>query len=319
MYNLILNENMKIYRRWRTWIMSGILVLFMAISFFVTYGLVGTTSNQDWRAQSEQRVSEIRNSLAEADKPGNEMSLDAETRKMMEQDLKFEQHRLDKNIAPTEFTLWGEVLRLSGFVSLVIIFVIIVAGDSVAGEFSGGTIKLLLLQPASRSKILLGKYISVFLFAVFMILLVMLTAFVGGAIVHGFDGASTTYLTMSASGDIIERSMLLHTLVTYGLQCVMLVFVATIAFLISTVFRSSAMAISFAIGIQFSVPVLTVLVLQYDWAKYVLFVHIDLTQYLNNTPLIEGVKMPFAVSVLAVYFIVFNAITWLLFNRRDVA
>lgn len=43
-----------------------------------------------------------------------------------------------------------------------IIFTIILAADSIAGELSGGTFKLLLIRPASLSKILLSKYISVF-------------------------------------------------------------------------------------------------------------------------------------------------------------
>ncbi len=299
--------------------MSAILILLMAFSFVITYGFVGIDEATDWRAQSEERVMQLKSSLAEATNPNSEQMMDAESLKVMQNELKLEQHRLEKDIAPTNYTLWGEVLRMSAFVSLVIIFVVIIAADSVASEFSAGTIKLLLLQPASRSKILLAKYLSVFLFALFMVLLVMATALIGGSIVHGIGGLGDTYLSLTASGEFIERNMLLHTLITYGLQCVSLVFVATIAFLISTVFRSSVMAISIAIVIQFLAPVATIFVLQYDWAKFILFVHMDLTQYLNGTPLIKGIDMPFAVSVLAAYFIVLNGITWLLFNRRDVA
>ena len=51
--------------------------------------------------------------------------------------------------------------------SLVTIFAVIIAADSVAGEFSTGTIKLLLIRPWSRSKILLSKYISLLLFILF--------------------------------------------------------------------------------------------------------------------------------------------------------
>ncbi|MFD2875395.1 ABC transporter permease [Paenibacillus rhizoplanae] len=39
------------------------------------------------------------------------------------------------------------------------------AADSVAGEFTWGTIKLLLIRPWSRSKILLSKYISLVIFS----------------------------------------------------------------------------------------------------------------------------------------------------------
>ncbi len=319
MYNLLLNENMKIYRRWRTWIMVAILILIMALFLISQYSDVRKLELQDWRTQAEQQIKEAEKMIADADRSKGEVVLDAEMRKMLENDIKYQEYRLKNNIAPTEQSLWGVVLFMSAFVSLVSIFVVIIAADSLAGEFSGGTIKLLLLQPASRSKILLAKYLSVFVYALFMVALVMLVAFIAGAIFYGFDGASMTYLNVSETGEYIERNMILHTLTTYGLQCVMLVFVATIAFLISSVFRSSSMAISIAIGIQFFAPLITQLSLEYSWAKYLLFVHMDLTQYLNDTPLIKGVDLPFAISVLAIYFIVLNGLTWFLFHRRDIA
>jgi ABC-2 type transport system permease protein len=312
LFNLILNENMKIYRRWRTWVMVGLLLVFVSLTFVIQASVSDGASTSDWREVTAQRLEMNEKMLAEP-------MLDKQSRIQLQKEVDIDRYRLANNVAPQEETLWGDVLGFSSFVSLIIIFVVIVAADSVAGEFSAGTIKLLLLQPASRSTILLAKYISVFLFALFLVLILMAAAAVGGAILHGFADTGVTHLTLSASGEVVAGNLFIHTLKTYGLQCVMLVFVATIAFLISTVFRSSAMAISIAVGLQLFGPLVTMFLLGFDWAKYILFVHIDLTQYLNHTPLIAGTTMTFAVTVLIVYFVVLNAITWLLFNRRDVA
>jgi ABC-2 type transport system permease protein len=62
-------------------------------------------------------------------------------------------------------------------ITMVTIFTVIVAAESVAGEFSGGTIKMLLIRPASRSKILLSKYISIFTFAVLLLAVLFGSAF----------------------------------------------------------------------------------------------------------------------------------------------
>ncbi|MGV2805439.1 ABC transporter permease subunit, partial [Clostridium perfringens] len=59
----------------------------------------------------------------------------------------------------TVFT-WTE----SFTIYLSTIFTVIIAADIVAGEFAGGTIKLLLIRPWSRGKILLSKFTSLILF-----------------------------------------------------------------------------------------------------------------------------------------------------------
>ncbi len=294
--------------------MVAVLLLFVGLTFVVQHELRSEPADAtDWRKTTAERLAMNEKMLADGTLDNDPYSA------QIEQAVNIDKYRLANDLAPPEETLWGDILSFSSFVNLIIIFVVIVAADSVAGECSAGTIKLLLLQPASRGTILLSKYLSIFFFALFMIALLMFAAAVGGALLHGFDGAGVTHVTVGADGGIVEGSLIVHTLVTYGLQCVMLVFVATIAFLISTVFRSSAMAISIAIGLQLFAPLVTMFLLGFPWAKYLLFVHIDLTQYLNHTPLIPGVTMSFAVTVLAVYFVILNAFTWLLFQRRDVA
>lgn len=62
------------------------------------------------------------------------------------------------------------------------IFTALVAADSVAGEFTWGTIKLLLIRPWSRSKILLSKYISMVLFSLFSTLLLIVFGY-GSALI----------------------------------------------------------------------------------------------------------------------------------------
>src|SRR5690606_27578991 len=49
-------------------------------------------------------------------------------------------------------------------VNLIAIFTVVKAADAVAGEFSQGTIKLLLIRPWSRSALLLSKFLALLLF-----------------------------------------------------------------------------------------------------------------------------------------------------------
>jgi len=54
----------------------------------------------------------------------------------------------------------------------------------------------------------------------------------------------------------------------------------------------------------------------------VLFLNLDLTQFINGNkgPIDDDpMTLGFALGVLAVYFVIFNAISWTVFRRRDVA
>lgn len=89
------------------------------------------------------------------------------------------------------------------------------------------------------------------------------------------------------------------------------------AFMISSAFRSSALAIGlFAL---FAGAILPELLQPYAWSKYLLFANIDLSQYLTGRPYQEGMTLSFSIAVLAAYFAAFNLVSWLVFTRRDVA
>lgn len=217
--------------------------------------------------------------------------------------------------------MWSFMMLTSQFVNLIVIFVVIVAADSVAGEFSAGTIKLLLLQPASRSKILLSKYLAVFVFALFLVVLLLVTSFICAGIIFGFNDFTMTYDGADALAivSLKDSSMFTYLMVIYGIQCISLIFVSSVAFLVSAVFRTSGMAISIAIVLQFFGSSIVVFLQKYEWINYYLFTHVNLMQYLIGQPIIEGTTLSFALTVLAVYFVLINALTWFIFNRRDVA
>ncbi|ANE47013.1 hypothetical protein SY83_12870 [Paenibacillus swuensis] len=308
MVNLIQNENMKIYKRWRTWIM---IILLAALTIVMAYVIkqVSPDSTGDWRVKLEERVKQSEDSLKDTPEF---------LRKQVEEQIAVDQEHLKRDIPPSDTTFWGGVNNASLLIVLVTIFTVIVAGEIVAGEFTWGTIKLLLIRPASRAKILLSKYIASFLFALFMLLVLLLTSILANGVLFGFNGGLTPYLYMNDKGTISEIPVVLHVLKTYGYQCVQLIMVVSLAFMISTVFRSASLAIGLSIFLMLIGPNITPLLMRYDWGKYYLFANTDLTQYMNGIPN-EGMSMGFSVAVLAGYFILFNVLSWFIFTKRDVA
>jgi ABC-2 type transport system permease protein len=309
----VLNENMKIYRRMRTWIIVGLMVALMLFINIIEWHSDGKKAQGEGWKTNLQQEKERRTELL------NKPDLEEASRTFNLQRIALIDYHLEHNIHTAEGTLWDEVNGSAGLVLLITVFTIIIAGDSLAGEFASGTIKLLLIRPANRVKILISKYISVLLFGILLLLTLFVVSFSVNGILYGFGYMDLPLVRVNAEGIIVEQNMLLNLWKTYLLNGISTILYVTMAFMISSAFRSSTMAIGFSIGTLFAGNVFLDALHRFNWSKYLLFANTDLTQYLKEQPYQDGMTLAFSISVLVVYFLVFNLISWLLFTRRDVA
>nr|WP_240343947.1 ABC transporter permease [Paenibacillus sp. SYP-B3998] len=312
MLNLIQNENMKIYRRLRTWILGALLIVIVVAVSMLSHSGESTAGPDEWKKGAAITIEQSKKELTNPEVP-------EPFKKSLKEGIILQQYALDHNIPPVQTTLWGGVQGMAGLVMLVTLFTVIIAGDMVAGEFTWGTIKLLLIRPANRAKILFSKYAATLLFAAALLVSLFVTAVIVNGILYGFQNIGAPHLTVNPDGTVHEGNMLLYVFATYGYKLIELVMIVTLAFMISTVFRSSSLAIGLSIFIMFAGQVITMLVLRYSWGKYFLFANTDLTQYLEGKPLAQGMTMGFSITVLIFYFLLFNVLSWEIFRRRDVA
>jgi ABC-2 type transport system permease protein len=61
----------------------------------------------------------------------------------------------------------------------------VVAGDSIAGEASGGTLRYLLARPVGRTRLLVAKLVAVITFAVIAVAAVAVTSYATGVLILG--------------------------------------------------------------------------------------------------------------------------------------
>ncbi len=303
---------MKLAHSISTWIMVGIVVI-MIVAVGLVSRFAGTEApKSDWKTDVITENESINKNI---DNP--EIS---ENRKAnLTKQLQTNEYHLEHNIEPIQGeSLWGFVEGIAKvMISLISLFAIVMAGGIVANEFSGGTIKLLLIRPSKRWKILLSKYISVMGYTLLMLLVLLVVSSLVGGILFGFKEASMPFIANS-NGKITETNMIVHIVQLYGLQCISLVMMVTLAFMISTVFRNSAMAIGIGVFLLTVGTTVTMLLLKYDWSKYILFANVDLNQYIDGDPLVKGMTMTFSIIVLLVYFVTFNVISYIGFTKRDI-
>nr|WP_150960308.1 ABC transporter permease [Aneurinibacillus sp. XH2] len=306
LWPLIQNENMKIYKRIRTWIFIGLLVgVAIAVSF-----LPSADKNDEWWKQLNEANSSLTTMLEDP-------SLSDFDKQRLRNEIAINEYRLNYNLPPDDSTLWGTVRDYTLFISFITLFTVIIASDSVAREYSWGTMKLLLIRPVSRSRILLAKYLSVLMFAVFLLILLFVVSVLAGGFKFGIHKALSPYLYV-VNGEVKEGSILLHLLQIYGLKSVHLLMIVTFAFTISTLFKNGTLAVACAIVLMFTGNALVLFFSGYSWVKYLLFTHTNLLPYLEGSAPMEGLTPGFSILMLALYYLLFIALSWIVFSRRDV-
>jgi len=235
----------------------------------------------------------------------------------LEEQLQASEYRLENDLPPVQKgSFWWFVEQSQNLISFITLFSIIAAAGIVATEFSTGTIKLLAIRPVSRWKILYSKYITTIVYSFFMLGLLFLFAVVVGAVLFPLESAVALNVT---DNGIIESTPFWGYIQWYLYSFVGIVLFSTLAFMISTVFRSNALAIGMTMFLMFTGSQVVFILSRYEWAKYLLFAHTDFTQYLTANIMMKGLSPSFSLSVLAIYFIGFHVLSYITFTKRDIA
>ena len=263
----------------------------------------------DWKMDVQGELTHTQDRLASED-------LSKVERKELEGNEKVLAYRLAESIEPLERPSRESVmLDTSGFASVVLLFTVIVAAGIVAAEFSQGTIKMLLSRPVKRWKILTSKFITVNLFGTLLILIGYLLT-VGFAYIL-FQTGDGQVLSWNGQ-EVVEASILGKSLYMLVLSFGSVFITSTFAFMIGVVFRSSSMAIGLSLFLYFTGTSIVMLLARFEFAKYLVFTHMDLTQFETGYKIIEDITLPFSLAVIFVYIVVFLVTSYWTFIKRDV-
>jgi ABC-2 type transport system permease protein len=189
----------------------------------------------------------------------------------------------------------------------------LVAGDIVASEHAGKTLKMILTRSLRRDQVLAGKTLASFTYVVATIAVLGVAGLTAGSIAWGFHPLT------NLSG---VRLSAFHTLwlsaVSLGVFSLPLIAVAAFAIMLSTVTRNSAASIVGTLVYALGQEAVAGLVHQ-SWAKhYLLSDQFDGWHGVFMTPT-DWTPIVRAAWVSAVFAAVPLAIAYVVFKRRDVA
>ena len=316
MGKLILNEWTKLFRRIGTWVMFGIVILMViGMGTYLKYDESNhpPQENLNWKQDLTVQLENDRTSLEEVGQNN------ANLRTFYERQIAIKEYQIENELSPeTGQNVWSFIGEAMGAIGFIGVFTIIIAAGIVSNEFSWGTVKLLLIRPMKRTKILLAKYLTVLLFGISMLSATFLIAAVIGFALFGLPEQAIPHLAY-VDGQVVERSLFMQLIGEYLLGSIDVLMLATMAFMISAVFRNSSLAIGLSLFLMFMGGTVTMIVAsKYEWAKYILFANTDLSVYFDGVPLLDGMTLGFSIFILFLYFALFQFLAFFVFAKRDV-
>ena len=204
----------------------------------------------------------------------------------------------------------------------ILAVIIMVSATIVSDEFNKGTIKLLLVKPYSRTKILLAKFLTTVIMTVFIIAITILMQVLIGGILFGFDSLSLPVIEYNFNTNSIQS---INVFVYLGIQTLaqlpMIILLSTLAFAISTIFSNSALAIIISLLGYMANSVINQLAIMYNlgFMKYFVTMNWDLSQYLfGGLPYMEGMTFIGSILINIVYFLILIIPTIVIFKKRNI-
>ena len=210
----------------------------------------------------------------------------------------------------------------SQFGIFLIVVVVMIAGTIVSEEFNKGTIKLLLVKPYSRNKILMAKAITTLMMILFVIVVTLVMQILIGGIIFGFDSLSEPVVAYNFNTNTMEEMNIFTNLGVQTLtQLPMIILLGTLAFAISTLFTNSTLAITISLLGFMSASIINQLAIGYDlqFMKYFVTMNWDLSIYANGAlPYMEGMNMTMSIIICVVYFLIMMIPTFIVFKKRNI-
>ncbi len=224
-----------------------------------------------------------------------------------------------QNTTTANFTFQNAI---GSYIAIIVMVVVIVAGVSISEEFNKGTVKLLLVRPYSRTKILISKLIAVFITMLITTVAILILQFIIGGIVYGFG----TYMMNVVQFNFTTNSIVTLNIFAYlGLIFIcklpIFILIGTLAFALSTLFLNSPLAVALPILGYMGSDMINMIAISYkwDWVKYFVTPNWDLSQYLfGGSPMFSGISIEFSITICAIYFVIMLVASIISFKKRNI-
>lgn len=294
-----------------------------------------------WRKELEEEKENIQKTLNDESIPDRYKSY--EKNRMAEIDA-----YLENNIKPIEsweFNAINNAKQFMGIVGLIILAcgIAVFMSDIVSGESTPPTLKFLLVQPISRGKVILSKFIAVVLTVVSMIAGLQLATFGAIGAITGFDAAkmptrigvqyqwdysnvekygSPQLTEVEGSGILSTRGM--ELIQSFSLEILFIIACCAFIFLISALFKSSMITMALSVIISVASTMICMMsstvsskighLIFFNYGATPSVVTGDIVYMFNNPNFNMGLGIALMVGTIIVSYVVAHIV----FSKKDI-
>lgn len=326
-FTLVSMENTKLWKRLSTKIMLIIMIIIIiaATGIFKYYTVSQKVKNtidvsENWKQELQKNVDLQKIQLKQSESDTNKVAkiLIGSLKKSIAEG----EYRISNNIKPeTQKSVWlrsSEFSTDAGYGGIIALLLIISCAALVAGEFSEGTMKMMISRPYKRWEILTAKLLATILYGLVLLVTTFLLNFIMIGIFFGFNGMGSKEM-MWTSSSIIYIPAALKTAIIFGLNFLQVLVYVILAFTISAISRSRSIATGFSLFLLLvGSNIAQLLAVYFSWGKYLPFGTSNFSTFVTAGATIEGITLAFAIGLSAIYSIIFCFVGYLVFEKRDI-
>lgn len=217
----------------------------------------------------------------------------------------------------------GILINLFNEYEIYILFAIIMfSAGIVSSEYSKGTIKQLLLTPYTRIQVLLSKYITCILMALFTIFITVLMQLLVGGIVFGLSTINIPVVVYNFNNSIVETYNVFHYLIIQILSKMpMIILIIAIVLLVSIITSNNALSTVFGIILYIATPIVSSIAI-YSKMKFLnmlILPHWDFSKYLfGMIPENNNINLTMSIMLSIIYLVVAVIPAFVIFDKKDI-
>ena len=241
-------------------------------------------------------------------------------------------NNLSDNIALTDFngrwnlTTESDSSLINTFYEsslFIVIVIVVIAGTIVSEEFNKGTVKLLLVRPYKRVKILTAKFIACLIILVLTYLVMVMAQFICGGITNGFGDYIGKAIVFNFSTNSVQEISTIKYMLLSGIAVLpQFLLLMTLAFSLSVLFINSPIAIALPLLGMMGSELINQIAYEFEKAKFLRFFvtpNWDLSKYLfGKLPQFEPISLSFSIIICLIYFVIMLVVSLILFKKREI-
>lgn len=204
----------------------------------------------------------------------------------------------------------------------IIIIILIVASILIGEEFNRGTIKLLLIKPYSRNKILLSKYMAGIIMIIFVIMFIMLSQLLIGGVIFGFDSLEIPVVIYNFGSLGIEKiNIFVYMLLRIVVRLPMLVLILILSYVIGILSNNTIASFSITILLYTFSEVINGMIINYNlkFMQYFVTMNWNFGDYLfGGLSVFEYINLKKSILIYLIYVIILLAIMFVSFRKKNI-